>query len=189
MDNFTYVLGDEAAKKVLVIDPAAEPDRILQETVRDGLTVETIVNTHSHCDHTGANADLKKRTGARIVMHKLDTHRYPDVDIALDEIKTLRLGKIDIEILHTPGHTKGGICLLAEGNLFTGDTLFVDYIGRIDLSQSDPVAMAQSLRTLMALPDDTVVWPGHDYGRTPTTTIGREKETNKEVEYMLETYP
>ena len=188
LDNFTYLLGCEITKQALIIDPAAEPGRIIKEAENDNLIIEYIVNTHSHYDHTGANGELRERTGAKIVMHKLDIHRYPDVDIVLDKEKTFQLGEIAIQIIHTPGHTMGGICLLTEGNLFTGDTLFVDYIGRIDLSQSDPVAMAGSLRTLTALHEDTIVWPGHDYGRTPTSTIGREKQTNKEVKYMLEKY-
>ena len=188
LDNFSYILGCEDTDHALVLDPAAEPEQILREAEKVGLIIKYIVNTHGHYDHTGANADLKKRTNAQIVMHALDTHRYPDVDVVLNKQETFRLGEIDIRIIHTPGHTRGGICLLAEGNLFTGDTLFVDYIGRIDLSQSDPVSMARSLRILMALPDDTVVWPGHDYGRTPTSTIGRENQTNKEVQYMLEKY-
>jgi glyoxylase-like metal-dependent hydrolase (beta-lactamase superfamily II) len=186
LDNFTYILGCERTKQALVIDPAAEPERIVVEAKKAALSIQTILNTHGHSDHTAENKRLKQITGARIVMHRLDAHRFPDVDRELDNEATLWLGEIVFEIIHTPGHTRGGICLLAEGNLFTGDTLFVDYIGRIDLSQSDPVAMARSLKTLMALPDETVVWPGHDYGPTPTTTIGKEKLTNKEVQYMLE---
>jgi glyoxylase-like metal-dependent hydrolase (beta-lactamase superfamily II) len=123
-------------------------------------------------------------TGAKIVMHDLDAAGRSDVDVRLTDETPLRLGSITFDVFHTPGHTPGGICLHAEGNLFTGDTLFVGDSGRTDLSGGHRPTLGASIRRLMELPDDTVVWPGHDYGPTPRSTLGWEKRHNvNAVEY------
>lgn len=178
LDNFVYIAGCEKTKEAVVIDPAAHAAKIFEAARAEGLAVRYIVNTHGHFDHTGANGDLKKLTGARIVRHILDSKDDPLVDIKLDGEKTLDVGELSFEIIHTPGHTPGGICLLSEGNLFTGDTLFVGDSGRTDLGGGDRPALGASLRKLMALPDETIVWPGHHYGETKHSTIGWEKRHN-----------
>lgn len=185
MDNFTYIVGCEKTKEAMIVDPAADADLIVDEAKKAGLTIQYILNTHGHGDHTAANGRLKELTGASVVMHKNDAHRYPNGDIRLDREETFQLGKITLQIIHTPGHSPGSISLFAEGQLFTGDTLFVKYCGRIDLPGSDPAAMAKSLKKLMELPDDTVVWPGHDYGPKPNSTIKQERLDNEDFRYML----
>jgi glyoxylase-like metal-dependent hydrolase (beta-lactamase superfamily II) len=184
MDNFCYIIGCENTRKALVIDPGPNVERIVSEAQKDNLEIVTIVNTHGHGDHTAGNAKLKSLTGADIIIHELDGDRYPDADVLLGKEEVLQLGELSIEIIHTPGHTPGGICLHARGNLFTGDTLFVGDSGRTDLAGGHRPTMGKSIRRLMELPDDTVIWPGHDYGPTPSSTIGWEKRNNvNAIEY------
>jgi hydroxyacylglutathione hydrolase len=178
MDNFCYIVGCETTRKALVIDPGADVERILSEAMTEGLTIELIVNTHTHGDHTAGNDRLKALTKARIVLHEREVSGYPRADVVLSDEKTLQLGEITFDVIQTPGHTPGGICLHAEGNLFTGDTLFVGDSGRTDLPGGDRPTLGASIRRLMELPDSTVVWPGHDYGPTPSSTIGWEKRHN-----------
>jgi glyoxylase-like metal-dependent hydrolase (beta-lactamase superfamily II) len=178
MDNFSYLVGCEATGKALVIDPGGDVEGILSAAREAGLSIEMIVNTHTHGDHTAGNARLKAMTDAPIVLHEDDAAGYPQADRRLKDEKTLTLGEISFDVIHTPGHTPGGICLYAEGQLFTGDTLFVGDSGRTDLPGGDRPALGASIRRLMTLPDDTVVWPGHDYGPTPSSTIGWEKRHN-----------
>ena len=188
MDNFCYIVGCERTRKALVIDPGPDVDQIVSAAEKQGLEIETIVNTHAHGDHTAGNAELKSLTGAKIIIHALDAAGYPKADVFLKDEKTLQLGEITFHVIHTPGHTPGGICLHAEGNLFTGDTLFVGDSGRTDLPGGDRPTLGQSIRRLMQLPDDTIIWPGHNYGPTPTSTIGWEKRNNvnaKEYGYYV----
>lgn len=178
MDNFCYIVGCEKTRKALVIDPGHDVDRIVSAAEKQGLEIEAIVNTHAHGDHTAGNAELKSRTGAKIIIHALDAAGYPKADVFLKDEKTLQLGEITFDVIHSPGHTPGGICLHTQGNLFTGDTLFVGDSGRTDLPGGDRPTLGKSIRRLMQLPDDTIIWPGHDYGPTPTSTIGWEKRHN-----------
>jgi glyoxylase-like metal-dependent hydrolase (beta-lactamase superfamily II) len=178
MDNFCYLVGCEQTRKAMVIDPGANVKRILSEAERLGMGIEYIVNTHGHGDHTAGSAKLKLLTGARIVIHALDAASVPQADIRLTDESNLMVGTIPFSVFHTPGHTPGGICLYAEGQLFTGDTLFVGDSGRTDLPGGHRPTLAASIRRLMALPDATVVWPGHDYGPTPSSTIAWEKGHN-----------
>lgn len=178
MDNFCYIVGCEATRKALVIDPGSDVEHILSEAEKEGLVIELIVNTHTHGDHTAGNDRLKALTKARIILHERDASGYPQADVRLHDEKTLQLGKITFDVIQTPGHSPGGICLHAEGNLFTGDTLFVGDSGRTDLPGGDRPTLGASIRRLMKLPDDTVVWPGHDYGPTPSSTLGWEKRHN-----------
>jgi hydroxyacylglutathione hydrolase len=178
LDNFSYIVGCEATRKALVIDPGPEVDLIAAEAARAELRIETIVNTHGHGDHTAGNAELKALTGARVIIHRHDAEYYPRADLFLSDETALALGQIEFEIIHTPGHSPGGICLYAQGNLFTGDTLFVGDSGRTDLPGSHRPSLGASIRRLMQLPDDTIVWPGHNYGPSASSTIGWEKRHN-----------
>jgi len=189
MDNFCYLVGCEKTRKAVVIDPGAEVDRIVSEAHKDGLVIQYIVNTHGHGDHTAGSAGLKALTGAAVIIHSLEASAVPQADILLSGDQELKVGEITFKVFHTPGHTPGGICLYAEGNLFTGDTLFVGDSGRTDLTGGHRPTLAASIRRLMTLPDDTVVWPGHDYGPTTSSTIGWEKRHNvnaKEYGYYAE---
>ena len=177
MDVFSYIVGCPLTKEAAVIDPGGDVERIVSEAGREGYTIKFILNTHNHSDHTAGNNQLKELTGAKIAMSALDA-RKRDVDIRLDTESTFRVGEIDLRIFSTPGHTPGGVCFYAEGNLFTGDTLFVGDSGRTDLPGGDRPSLGRSIRKLMELPEDTVVWPGHDYGPTPHSTIKWEKLNN-----------
>jgi glyoxylase-like metal-dependent hydrolase (beta-lactamase superfamily II) len=178
MDNFCYLVGCEKTRKAVMIDPGADVERIMAAAEKEGLVIETIVNTHGHGDHTAGSARLKTLTGARIVMHDLDAAAVPETDVRLAGDQDLQVGAIRFKVIHTPGHTPGGICLYAEGQLFTGDTLFVGDSGRTDLAGGHRPTLGASIRRLMQLPDDTVIWPGHDYGPTPFSTIAWEKRHN-----------
>ncbi|RJQ67072.1 MAG: MBL fold metallo-hydrolase [Desulfobacteraceae bacterium] len=178
MDNFSYIVGCAKTRKALVIDPGAEVEQILSAAQDEKLTIETIVNTHGHSDHTAGNGSLKAATGARIIIHSRDADAYPAADLFLNDESKLQAGELIFDVFHTPGHTPGGICLYARGNLFTGDTLFVGDSGRTDLPGGHRPTLGASIRRLMQLPDETVVWPGHNYGPMPSSTIGWEKRHN-----------
>jgi glyoxylase-like metal-dependent hydrolase (beta-lactamase superfamily II) len=162
----------------VVIDPGANVKRILSEAERQKLKIAFIVNTHGHADHTAGCAELKRLTGARVIIHALEADAVPDADILWADESDLKVGELTFRVFHTPGHTPGGICLYAEGNLFTGDTLFVGDSGRTDLSGGHRLTLGASIRRLMQLPDATVVWPGHDYGPTKSSTLAWEKRHN-----------
>lgn len=188
MDNFSYLVGCEKTRQAMVIDPGADVERIASVAEKEKLDIVTIVNTHGHGDHTAGNASLKSLTGAKVLIHASDADGYRQADRFISDEKHLTLGRIIFDIFHTPGHTPGGICLYAQGHLFTGDTLFVGDSGRTDLAGGHRPTLGASIRRLMTLPDDTVVWPGHDYGPMPSSTIGWEKRHNvnaKEYGYYV----
>jgi hydroxyacylglutathione hydrolase len=170
LDVFAYIIGCEKTKIALVLDPGGRPRQIADEAGRLGLKIKYIVNTHHHFDHTAGNSRLKRITGAEIIDRE---------DSRIDKDKVIHVGEVELKVFHTPGHSPDGICLYSEGQLFTGDTLFVGTSGRTDLPGGDRPTLAKSIRKLMALPDDTVVWPGHDYGPSKSSTIGWEKRHNK----------
>ncbi len=196
MEVFCYILGCETTRKCLLIDPAGEEQRILDRARALDLSVESIVNTHGHPDHTCGNSKIAELTGAKIYMHTLDDSFFntpegqsmasqmgfipsPPADVAVEDGDTIAFGQEELTVLHTPGHTPGGICLHVEENLFTGDTLFVGAVGRTDLPGGSLETMLQSIRQkILALPDDTIIWPGHDYGGSPSSTIALEKKHN-----------
>jgi hydroxyacylglutathione hydrolase len=191
MDVFCYIIGCERTRDAMVIDPGGEVDAIGARAKKENLNIKYIFNTHHHFDHIEGNAALKKLTGAKIVMNELEDNFVrggAKADIRLKDEKTFKVGDITFEIFHTPGHSPGGLCLYAHGQLFTGDTLFVGDSGRTDLAGGHRPTLGSSIRMLMKLPDDTIVWPGHNYGRTPSSTIGNEKKTNinaKEYGYYI----
>jgi glyoxylase-like metal-dependent hydrolase (beta-lactamase superfamily II) len=178
MDNFCYIVGCEDTHQTLVIDPGSDVERILSVADKEGLKIVNIVNTHTHGDHTAGNTKLKTLIRAKIIIHALDVDGYPEADILLSKEEKLQLGEITFDVIHTPGHTPGGICLYAQGNLFTGDTLFVGDSGRTDLPGGHRPTLGKSIRRLMKLPDHTIIWPGHNYGPTPSSTIHWEKRNN-----------
>ena len=191
MDVFSYLVGCEKTREAMVIDPGGDVELIAATAKEEGLIIKFIFNTHHHWDHAFGNGALKKLTGAKIVLHALEDDLLKGdskADIRLKNEKTFQVGEITFQIFHTPGHTPGGICLYAQGQLFTGDTLFVGDSGRTDLAGGHRPTLGASIRKLMELPDDTIIWPGHDYGPTPSSTIGHEKRTNvnaKEYGYYV----
>ena len=193
---FCYLLACEESREAVIIDPCGDEEKLL--SIIDELQVKIlfIVNTHCHPDHTCGNAIIKGATGAPIMMHKADEQLLqnpeakeyfnrqgfspaPPAEGLVQDGDRLVFGNYTLHVIHTPGHSPGSICLYCDGNLFTGDSLFVGAAGRVDVPGGDFATLINSLAGKIAvLPDDTVVWPGHDYGDTVTSTIGREKREN-----------
>jgi len=173
--NFSYVIGDPETRKASLVDPAWEVDKLLNLCRDAGLTVSYVINTHSHHDHVEGNDAVVKQTHAKVVAHQSSPVRK---DISVNDGDTVEIGSLRAQVIHTPGHCPDHICLLVGGKVFTGDTLFVGECGRTDLAGGDAGAMYESLLKLMALDDSTEVYPGHDYGRKPSSTIGEERRTN-----------
>ncbi|PLX95094.1 MAG: MBL fold metallo-hydrolase [Desulfuromonas sp.] len=187
-----FVIAAAAGGEAIVVDPGEDGEIILKALERHNLTLKLIVNTHGHFDHIGANRFLVEKTGADLALHEADQEllsragehaaRYglqtvasPDPTRLLADGDTVSVGGLTFEVMHTPGHTPGGICLYGDGHLFAGDTLFAGSIGRTDLPGGDHRTLIQGIRRrLMVLPAETVVHPGHG----PDTTIGREKRIN-----------
>jgi hydroxyacylglutathione hydrolase len=164
-----FILIDEKSKEAVVIDPGDEAERILPEI--SGLKVRYIILTHGHPDHFGAIDEIKKATGASLLMHPADSWFFKP-DQALNEGDEVKFGDIVLKVLHTPGHSKGCICLQTGEHLYSGDTLFAWGCGRTDLPGGSTADMRKSLKRLSGLPDNTQVYPGHD----EFTTIKDEKE-------------
>ena len=178
-DNFSYVIADDATKEAAVVDPSYNQDALMMLIKDQKLKLVYIINTHGHGDHTAGNEDLKRAFGAKLVAHKLS---HVKKDVSVDDGDILRLGKIEIRIIYTPGHTTDGICLLIDGKVLTGDTLFIGECGRTDLPGGSPGDMYHSLGKLKKLDDSIEVYPGHDYGLKPRSTVGEEKRTNYTLE-------
>ena len=189
-----FVLGCEATREGVVIDPGGDVDRIAEAVTRHGLKIRYIINTHGHFDHVGGNLKAVKTFGAQLLIHKNDSEMLgraaevagmygmqgensPEPDQLLTDGMELAFGSHHIKVLHTPGHTQGGCCLYleAEKKLITGDTLFADSIGRTDLPGGSHDQLLASIKTkLFTLPDEVTAYPGHG----PKTTIGHEKCSN-----------
>ena len=173
--NFSYVIGDETSREAAIVDPGDTLENELQVLKEHDLTLKYIINTHGHFDHTGGNAELQRRTGALIVAHSSSSAHF---DIGLEDGDILNLGGLALTILHTPGHTSDSICILAGGELVTGDTLFVGKVGGTGFGKDARDEYDSLHGKLMVLPPEVRVWPGHDYGVRPTSTIGEEMKTN-----------
>lgn len=193
---FCYLLVCEITGMAVIIDPCGDEDQLLEIIRELRLSPLYIINTHCHPDHTCGNNVIKKATGAAIVRHEADElllqdpesadyfNRLgftpsPPADIIVKHGDRLTFGEYSLKIIHTPGHSPGSICIYVENNLFTGDSLFVGAAGRVDVPGGDFTTLVESLADKIAvLPNDTIIWPGHDYGDTKTSTVGREKQEN-----------
>jgi len=191
-DANCYVVGDRISKEAIIIDPGDNHEEIIEVARSEGLVIRGIINTHCHGDHILANSAIKNRFGCPILIHKLDAPGLedpsinlsvmmgqsmvsPPADRLLEDGDEIEVGGTILRVIHTPGHSQGSICLLADDVLFSGDTLFAGGIGRCDFPGGDYEVLINSINDkLLVLPDDTPVYPGHG----PATTIGRERTTN-----------
>ncbi len=175
--NFGYLVGDRAGGVGALIDPAYDPDRLVQRATDQGLDVELIINTHGHPDHTNGNRRARELTGAPLAAHSSAASR---LDVELDDGSSVRLGSLELEFLHVPGHADDHLLIhLAEQRVaITGDLLFVGKIGGTGTEAAARLEYESLKRVLDALPDETTIWPGHDYGCRPSSTIGLEKLMN-----------
>lgn len=187
-----YILGCKNTSEAVVIDPGDEADRILMDLAESNLKVKYIINTHGHFDHVGANARMKKATGAKLMIHRDDetmlkdlskaaasfglrAENSPGADVYLADGDEISFGNITLTVIHTPGHSRGGICLHTPGALFSGDTLFAGSIGRTDLPGGDYDTLIRSIKTrILGLDGQTIVYPGHG----PETSIVQEERMN-----------
>lgn len=188
-----YVVGDPDERRAIVVDPGGDADAIVDAVASHGLVVSAIVATHAHFDHVVAAERVRALTGAPFRLHRadrpiLDWYQEsgrlflgvelpppPDVDEGLDEGDVVRAGGVGLEVLHTPGHSPGSVCLVADGVVFSGDTLFASSVGRTDLPGGDADALFAAIRDkLFALDDDVRVYPGHGVA----TTLGAERRDN-----------
>jgi len=191
LENNCYIIADEQTREAFIVDPGDEPDRILDLTNQNKFKPQYIVCTHAHFDHIAVISDIKQQADIKIVLHRDDLELFrnvkrqaaswgyeidslPDPDLFVAEGDTLAIGSLRFVILHTPGHSPGGICVYGEGIILTGDTLFAGSVGRTDLYGGDIEKLRISYQRLMLLPEDTKVLPGHG----PETTIKKEKVDN-----------
>lgn len=190
-----YIAACEETREGVIIDPGGGENEILAACDQEKLTIKYIINTHGHPDHVCGNAKLKEATGADIVMHSADAEFFgqasvesffsqlglpasPPVDKQVEDGDKITFGNETLEVIHTPGHTPGGICLYSPPNLFSGDTLFAGGVGRTDFPGGSTQQLLDSIKNrLLDLPPDTIVWPGHGYGGEHST-IAREKSGN-----------
>jgi glyoxylase-like metal-dependent hydrolase (beta-lactamase superfamily II) len=176
-DNFSYIIADEEAKEAAVVDSSFNSSEIIKTLKAKKLNLKYIINTHGHSDHTAGNTELSSIFGAKLVAYRQSKLDY---DVAVKDGDALTVGKVPIKIIYTPGHTTDSICLLVDKRkLLTGDTLFVGECGRTDMPGGSSKSMFESLfNKILKLDDSVEVYPGHDYGSKPKSTIGEEKRSN-----------
>ncbi len=197
MQNFVYLIGSTETRKVAVVDAAWEIDSILRLAAQDEMEITHAFVTHTHPDHVGGSfagieiqgvTELLDKCKARVVVHKAEAEFLKALSPS-DIVKTesgdkIDVGGVEIQLLHTPGHTPGSQCFIVDGRIVAGDTLFIGSCGRVDLPGSDPEQMYYSLtQKLMALPDETILFPGHNYADRPTSTMGAEKQSNPYLKF------
>jgi glyoxylase-like metal-dependent hydrolase (beta-lactamase superfamily II) len=194
MQNYVYLLGDPQTREAAVVDAAWDIDAVLRIAEADGYKIVTDLVTHFHPDHLGGDlmghqirgaAELVAKVPAKVHIHKAElpfVHRLtglsPSDVVAVEGGDKVKIGRLEVTFLHTPGHTPGSQCFLVGNALVSGDTLFIGSCGRVDLPGSDPEDMYRSLQALAALPEATILYPGHNYADRPRSTIGDEKRTN-----------
>jgi glyoxylase-like metal-dependent hydrolase (beta-lactamase superfamily II) len=195
MQNFTYLIGDPVSREALVVDAAWDIAAILQLAEQDGFTITKALVTHYHQDHLGGDftghhiqgaVELLEKVKAKVYIHKAEAEflsrlvglSASDV-VQVDSGDKATVGNVTVTFIHTPGHTPGSQCFLVENRLVAGDTLFINSCGRVDLPGSNPEHMYESLTQKLAkLPDDTVIYPGHNYAEKPFATLGEQKRHN-----------
>lgn len=192
LETNCYLVYCEETLQCAVVDPGAEPERIFLEIAEAELKPVVIINTHGHVDHIGANRDMKDHFGVPLYIHAADSPMLgkiqqlelslflgakdsPPADHLMSDAEEIKIGNSVLRVLHTPGHSPGSVSLLGDGFLLSGDTLFLEGVGRTDLPGGSQKQLEQSLREkVMTLPDETVILPGHG----PLTSVGQERVNN-----------
>ncbi len=182
MANFSYIVADEKSMDAAIVDPSWNLEIIYSTLKTNNWNAKYIINTHSHFDHILGNEQVAEATGAKIVQHE-NSDSYKDLSVKDGQV--IMLGDVHIKVMFTPGHSNDSICLTIYKDLiFTGDTLFVGNCGRTDLQGGDPALLYESLYDkIMTLNDSMIVYPGHDYGPTPSSTIYNEKMSNPVLKF------
>ena len=184
MQNFSYIVEDETTHEAIIIDPSWDLDKIIQIVEDQNLNPKYIVNTHWHDDHTRGNEELAAELSIKIVQHNASDLEN---DMTVSDGDTIKFGCSELVVYHTPGHSKDSICLVGDGKIFSGDTLFVGNCGRIDLPGGSSRELYHSLFDVISnLDDGLIMYPGHDYGSAQTSTIGNEKMTNPVMQKISE---
>jgi hydroxyacylglutathione hydrolase len=197
MQNYIYLIGSTETRKVAVVDAAWDIDQILRVAAQDEMEITHAFVTHTHPDHVGGGfagldiagvAELLEKCKAKVVVHKAEAEFLkglsPSDLIKTDHGDKIDLGGVEIQLMHTPGHTPGSQCFLVEGRVISGDTMFVDACGRVDFPGGNAEQMYYSLtQKLAALPDDTILFPGHNYARKAHDMIGAQKKTNPYLQF------
>jgi hydroxyacylglutathione hydrolase len=192
MQNYVYLLGSLQTRKVAVVDAAWEIDTILKVAAKDDVEITHAFVTHTHPDHVGGRfagveiagvTELLTKCKAKVVVHKAEAENLkglaPSDLLQTDSGDKIDVGGLEIQLLHTPGHTPGSQCFLVDDRIISGDTLFIDACGRVDFPGGNAEQMYYSLtQKLMALPDDTILFPGHNYAQKTQDTLGEQKKTN-----------
>lgn len=182
MENFVYLLGAEGSRETAIVDPAWDVPAALRAAEEDGRKVTHAFVSHHHFDHVNGLPDVLAAGGIRVWAHRADVPKLaPELRsevTALDAGDMVDVGPLRVSAMHTPGHTPGSTCWHAGDGLFAGDTVFVNACGRCDLAGGDPEQMFQSLNRVAKLPGDVRLYPGHDYGDVPVSSIARERERN-----------
>ncbi len=195
MAVFCYLVVDESTKEGILIDPAGDFDSIYSKVDKHHAKIKYVINTHGHYDHTSGNDHVMKRSGAKLLIHKNDLRYIRGFDkndvasfseesanppakiLLLENNDSVKFGNTQLRVIHTPGHSAGCICLYGNDNIFTGDTLFTEGVGRTDLPDSSDQDLADSIRNkILTLPDHTKIWPGHHYGRNTSSTVAEQKK-------------
>ena len=192
MQNYVYLIGSLETRKVAIVDAAWEIDTILKIAKQDEMEITHAFVTHTHPDHVGGGfagmeidgvTELLEKCKAKVVVHKAEAEFIKGLSssdmIKSDNGDKVDVGGVEIQLMHTPGHTPGSQCFLVDNRIVSGDTLFIDACGRVDFPGGNPEQMYNSLtQKLMALPDDTTLFPGHNYAAKPHATMGEQKKTN-----------
>lgn len=193
MSVFCYIIGDEKTGEAILVDPSSDFEKINAVIEKYNFNITKIVNTHGHFDHIGGNRYYIKKTGARLLIHEADYYYLgKKVNRLVEFIKggksirhevkllhdgdVITVGDAEIRVIHTPGHSPGSICLYFDGNIFTGDTLFTEGTGRTDSGGCGATILKSIRERILSLPDETIIWPGHHYGRFPVSTVKEQKK-------------
>lgn len=188
MENFVYLIGDPETREAAVVDPAWDVDTILKTAQQDGMKITKILVTHHHFDHTNGIEELLSHTPAKAYIHKAEAEFMKRVwsdTVQVESGDVIQVGKIPITFIHTPGHTPGSQCFLLDNKLISGDTLFIGFCGRCDLPGGNPEQMYDSLyNRLGKLDGRTLLYPGHNYGKTPVSTLEDERKQNPYLQFQ-----